>query len=243
MTPNPTVPNDFKDVIASPTATLCGNFKNAILVLPRLLYELVNWMFSESGAVSDDFKRQVIPSGMIMGCAHATVPSGWLLCNGQEVSRTDYADLFSAIGVTYGAGNGTTTFLVPDYRARFMVGVGSFAGGENATLGTAAGADTVALTVAQAGLDHVHPVGRMHTNSGVSGDDVELIPSDTDFELDATPSRRVNGESSYNLGVLGDHTGKYVVTAPAKQNDGTDMEPAAHPNLPPYLPVNFMIKT
>lgn len=48
----------------------------------------------------------------------------WLLCNGQEVSRTTYADLFALIGTRFGAGNGTTTFNVPDYRGKFLRGLG-----------------------------------------------------------------------------------------------------------------------
>lgn len=48
----------------------------------------------------------------------------WLICNGQEVSRTAYADLFSLIGTNFGAGDGQTTFNVPDYRGKFLRGLG-----------------------------------------------------------------------------------------------------------------------
>lgn len=48
----------------------------------------------------------------------------WLLCNGQEVSRADYPDLFKVIGISFGTGNGTTTFNVPDYRGKFIRGLG-----------------------------------------------------------------------------------------------------------------------
>lgn len=54
--------------------------------------------------------------------ATSTVPSGWFECNGQAISRTTYASLFAAIGVVYGAGNGTTTFNVPDMRGEFPRG-------------------------------------------------------------------------------------------------------------------------
>lgn len=49
-----------------------------------------------------------------------TYKNGWLLCDGQEVSRTDYADLFEIIGTTFGSGNGTTTFNVPNYKGKFL---------------------------------------------------------------------------------------------------------------------------
>lgn len=54
--------------------------------------------------------------------SEASVPSGWLICGGQAVSRTTYAALFAVIGTTYGAGNGTTTFNVPDLRSRVIAG-------------------------------------------------------------------------------------------------------------------------
>lgn len=62
------------------------------------------------------------PVGMIVDYAGATPPVGWLLCYGQAISRTDYAALFTAIGTAYGAGDGTTTFLLPDCRGRLRAG-------------------------------------------------------------------------------------------------------------------------
>jgi microcystin-dependent protein len=63
-----------------------------------------------------------LPAGAIQLFAMGTVPSGWLECNGAAVSRTTYANLFAAIGETYGAGNGTTTFNLPDLRGQFVRG-------------------------------------------------------------------------------------------------------------------------
>ena len=51
-----------------------------------------------------------------------TIPAGWLLCDGSAVSRTDYAKLFSAIGTTWGAGDGSTTFNLPNTIGRFAEG-------------------------------------------------------------------------------------------------------------------------
>ena len=64
----------------------------------------------------------VIPPGTIIHYAGRTVPSGWLICNGANVSRRDYAALFAAIGTTYGAGNGSTTFGLPNMGGRFLEG-------------------------------------------------------------------------------------------------------------------------
>lgn len=64
----------------------------------------------------------LIPPGTIIHYAGRTVPSGWLICNGANVSRTDYAALFAAIGTIYGAGNGSTTFGLPNLNGRFFEG-------------------------------------------------------------------------------------------------------------------------
>jgi microcystin-dependent protein len=65
--------------------------------------------------------------GMITSWAgsHSNVPSGWILCNGDAVSRTTYADLFAVIGTNYGVGNGTTTFNLPYYDDYWLIGAPS----------------------------------------------------------------------------------------------------------------------
>lgn len=65
------------------------------------------------------------PAGTILPCGNATVLPRTLLCDGSAVLRTDYPELFAAIGTTYGAGNGSTTFNVPDLRGVFPRGAGT----------------------------------------------------------------------------------------------------------------------
>ena len=79
----------------------------------------------------------IVPPGMLAPYAGKTAPEGWLLCDGSAVSRTAYADLFAVIGTTYGAGNGSTTFTLPDLRGRVAAG----ANASNA-LASRAGADS-----------------------------------------------------------------------------------------------------
>lgn len=74
----------------------------------------------------------VMPVGCVIPFAGAAAPTGWLLCQGQAVSRTTYAQLFSVIGTTYGSGDGSTTFNLPDMRGRVAVG-------SDANLGVAVG--------------------------------------------------------------------------------------------------------
>lgn len=107
------------------------------------------------------------PIGSIVDYGGTSAPSLWLLCYGQAIDRTTYASLFTAIGTTYGVGDGSTTFNVPDARGRVSAGKddmgGSSAnrltnqsGGVNGdTLGGTGGAETHALTSAENGA-HQH---------------------------------------------------------------------------------------
>ncbi|MGP9788950.1 phage tail protein [Roseinatronobacter sp. NSM] len=64
----------------------------------------------------------LVPAGAIMDFAMPTPPNGWLVCDGSQQSRSEHADLFAAIGTTFGPGNGTTTFNLPDFRGEFRRG-------------------------------------------------------------------------------------------------------------------------
>jgi phage-related tail fiber protein len=64
----------------------------------------------------------VQPAGMVAFFTSSGAPSGWLKCNGAEVDRTTYSDLYAVIGTYYGGGNGSTTFNLPDLRGEFLRG-------------------------------------------------------------------------------------------------------------------------
>jgi phage-related tail fiber protein len=84
----------------------------------------VRSVYSDGNTVFFADTREVIPvevpAGAVSMFARNTAPSGWLKANGAAVSRTTYADLFDAIGTTFGAGNGSTTFNVPELRGEFL---------------------------------------------------------------------------------------------------------------------------
>jgi len=98
------------------------------------------------------------PSGIIQMFGGAAAPSGWLICDGSAVSRTTYAALFAIIGTTFGIGNGSTTFNIPDMRGRSPIGVGQGAGLTNRVLGATIGAETHALSVFEM-PPHTHSTG------------------------------------------------------------------------------------
>ena len=83
-----------------------------------------------------------IPAGILAPFAGSTAPDGWLLCDGSAVSRTTYSSLFAVIAATYGAGDGSTTFTLPDLRGRMALGLDNM-GGTSRDIVTAATADTL----------------------------------------------------------------------------------------------------
>lgn len=86
--------------------------------------------------------------GVVEMFAGATAPTGYLICDGAAISRTTYAALFAIIGTTYGAGNGSTTFNIPNLKGKVAVGRDA-SQTEFDVLGESGGAKTHALTVAQ----------------------------------------------------------------------------------------------
>jgi microcystin-dependent protein len=97
----------------------------------------------------------LVPTGAVMPFAMNSAPSGWLAADGTAVSRTTYATLFAAIGTIYGAGNGSTTFNLPDLRGYFVRGAGT--NSDNKASGTF-GAKQADAVIA-------------HTHSGTTGND------------------------------------------------------------------------
>lgn len=89
-------------------------------------------------------------TGTVLPFAGTTAPNGWLLCSGQLVSRTTYSTLFGIIGTTYGAGDGSTTFNLPDLRGEFIRGLDS---GRGLDAGRALGSQQEATTVRGGGID------------------------------------------------------------------------------------------
>ncbi len=120
-----------------------------------------------------------LPAGMLAPFAGAAAPAGWLLCYGQAVSRDDYPALFAAIGTTHGAGDGSTSFNLPDLRGRAVAGkddmggsaanrlTGQSGGVDGDTLGAAGGAETHTLGSSQM-PSHSHARGTLATASAGS---------------------------------------------------------------------------
>ncbi len=110
------------------------------------------------------------PVASIVAFGGTAAPTGWLLCQGQEVNRTTYKALWEAIGEAYGKGNGSTTFNVPDLRGRTPVGVDGAAGrlSEKDARGEAAGEEKHIITTGEMAA-HTHGDGSLATGSAGTG--------------------------------------------------------------------------
>ena len=138
-----------------------------------------------------------ILTGMIAPFGMSSVPTGWLACDGSAVSRTTYADLFTAIGTTWGAGDGSSTFALPDLEGAFLRGTGS-----NNTHNMADGNDYAGPSVGQFESDqnqsHQHTGGQRGPGGGSA---VGLYKSIGDDGTWSTTSQGGDEARPFNAGV------------------------------------------
>jgi microcystin-dependent protein len=183
-----------------------------------------------------------IPTGVIQPFGGASAPNGYLLCFGQAISRTTYSALFTALGTGFGAGDGTTTFNIPDLRGRHPVGLdnmggtaanritaSSLNGANSTTLGGAGGSETHTLSVSEmpshshtvTDPGHIHP---MEPNAGHGG-------TNYDTNIRAMVANTVGSDGS---------TTRSATTGITIANTGGG---GAHNNMSPWLALNWIIKT
>lgn len=158
------------------------------------------------------FVAGATPVGGMLIWLTNSAPSGWLLCYGQAVSRTTYAALFAVIGTTFGVGDGSTTFNLPDLRGRVPLGQDDM-GGSSANVVTAAAADTIGST------------GGAETHALITA------------ELAAhTHNVSYAGGAGGTGAVYAPGTTLAGTTATSSTGSGT-----AHNNMQPYITTNYII--
>jgi microcystin-dependent protein len=199
---------------------------------------------SSAVTTSLDYKVGVnSPPGMVIQYAGSSAPTGWLLCDGSTVSRTTYAALFAIVGTTYGSGDGSTTFTLPNLKGR--VPVGRDAGQtEFDVLGETGGAKTHTLTTSEM-PSHTH-TQNAH-NHGVT-DPTHRHKQATRWLNGVQGAFNIfvyvsNVNSSFPEEIYTDYssTGISVNNQTAtNQNTGGG---GAHNNLQPYIVLNYLIKT
>jgi len=210
--------------------------------------------------------QSIAPIGSIViwSGAVTSVPTGWLLCNGSAVSRTTYSSLFSVTGTTFGAGNGTTTFNIPNLMDRFVVGAGS-AYAQNTTGGTSThnhtgNTDGTQLSLTQIpshshGMDnqgsHQHYVINGSVMGGGIGSD---LPSGSNYIAQRWTSSG-NDNFRYQLKASGSGadrgltnvSGGHTHTIYNSGGSGGTTVAHSHPiqsasNLPPYIALGYIIR-
>lgn len=131
----------------------------------------------------------IVPTGFVIASAMSSIPSGYLLCNGGEVSRTTYATLYSKIGTTYGSGDGSTTFNLPNLTNKFIQG--------NATAGTVKSAGLPNITGKVVGFDKLNVAsGAFYNSSNSMWNATGNSDACYDINLDASRSSSIYGNST-----------------------------------------------
>jgi microcystin-dependent protein len=170
-----------------------------------------------------------LPAGAVTDFAGSTLPTGWLWCDGSVISRTTYADLFTAISTTYGAGDGSTTFALPDARGRVTAGKDNMdntvgTGGGDAgrlTSGSKAAVDGDTLGASGGVQEHL----LLHEESGVPAHSHPYLRHNT-------VTRTSSGANTAGAGSVGATTSNNTAADAAQ----------AHTNVQPTLVLNKIIK-
>jgi microcystin-dependent protein len=197
-----------------------------------------------------------VPPGVMTPYGGSSAPSGWLLCDGSAVSRTTYADLYAAISTTFGVGDGSTTFNLPNLQDRFPVGKGSTL----STLGATGGSlshthgqtqhqhDFSSVTGGHShafsgGGSHNHTWSNSFTTTGASAGPAQGgsgTPTDV-TRIAHTHSGSVSGSTSTSSASISGTTDTVSgsISGTSDFDDPSDTDGAN----PPYQVVNYIIKT
>lgn len=178
-----------------------------------------------------------IPSGAVMPYAGSSTPSGWLLCYGQAVSRATYAALFAALGTTYGAGDGSTTFNIPDLRGRAAFGLDNM-GGTAANRITSAGSGISGTTLGAAGGDEHMPAHGHSASVSDPGHSHTITTEAYEDGVDPLYQGWQNGNDGPSTATLPSN----VATTGISVSLGTSGA-GISANMPPALMLTHIIKT
>lgn len=184
--------------------------------------------------------KNVLPTGTILEYAGSTAPTGYLLCDGSAVSRTTYSNLFTVIGTTYGTGDGSTTFNVPNKKGR--VGVGRDSSDTSFdTLGETGGEKTHTLSASEM-PSHTHSVDPPSTSTNTTGGHTHTLYKVSAFAGGGGTGLNdaASGTGVTAMGSAGDHSHTVDIGSFTSGSAGSG---SAHNNLPPYAVFNYIIKT
>jgi microcystin-dependent protein len=174
-----------------------------------------------------------VPSGAIAMWPTNTPPTGWLLANGTAVSRTTYATLFSLFGTTFGSGDGASTFNLPNYTDRMPIGAGS----AYAVAATGGSADAIVVSHSHSATSTITDSGHYHNMGNGSEGSLNAL-----YGNDGNQGSGWRAANSGGAGVNGrtDTKTTGITAATSVASSGSS---GTNANLPPYLGIQFIIKT
>ena len=190
-------------------------------------YEATKYDFTGANLTNID----LVNTGLIIPWTDGSVPSGFLECNGAAVSRSTYAALFAVIGTTYGSGNGSTTFNVPDLQNDNAMGKSP-----NKALASTGGANTVASAGNVGGSTGSHTLSTSeiasHSHS-LGSRNAMMVTQPPGPNAGVTAAGPSGGLSTQSAGGGGSHSHNMSATF---TGDSTSV-------VQPYLAVIYIIKT
>ncbi len=221
----------------------------------------------DNGISSDKFtvstRALLVPTGCILDYGGVTAPSGYLLCYGQEISQSTYADLFTAIGTTWNTGGEIAgNFRLPDLRGRSLFGKDNMGGSsanrittpDGDVLGTTGGAQSVTLTTAELPAHdhtftngaHTHSFSATTSSDGAHTHTVDVGTNAGPFENFFIAQGKSPNTTSHTSSSNGAHTHTLSGTTGSGTGSGTTASTGsgtAFSNLPPLAITNKIIKT
>lgn len=194
--------------------SLAGNFNAPLGGVSSNIVTATTYVNSPSYLING-VAAGIVPAGALIPYAGSSAPTGWLLCDGSAVSRVTYATLFTAIGTTYGIGDGSTTFNLPNTGQKFLLGLAS--SGTGSVLGSTGG-----------NINHTHNVNGTTDSTSIQHSHTETSTSIQGVQAGADIFAITGLGSTGNMSTNDPHTHTFGATT------GTAN--------PPFLTINYLIK-
>lgn len=243
--------NDVDIVTAQISSATIDNVVLGTITDPTLIQQnTLHALTYNTGSGQIGFQPwSLIPPGAIMPYAGTGAPAGWLLCDGREVSRSVYLNLFNTIGVIYGVGNGVSSFNLPNLKGRIPAGFDASQSYYN-SFGKTGGYNTHTLTIPEmpthlhtgttdsSGI-HTHSIvdpGHSHSYFNQPNTQGTDNAFSTESAADNVNVNQTTGVSTTGITIVAD--GAHVHTFTSTTTGGSQ----PHNNLQPYLVIQYIIK-